>query len=136
VAYGILGDFIIKLEKGGEASEGKDSVRRCGRDVIVRKTLFPGGQTVGCQKLFDREVHELYNLRVVDIDNRDETGTCGQNCFFCIRRSPICVVYGWTRLVELNSKDVGELLYAKWANRYSKAVEETLCEFSLLVMDA
>jgi hypothetical protein len=68
---------------------------------------------------------KLDNLGVVNIDDGDKTGACGQDGLFCIGRSPIWVKCGGSRYVKSNCKNLCEFLDAKGANGHGEALKET-----------
>jgi hypothetical protein len=65
----------------------------------------------------------------------DQTGACGQHCPFCIPWPGSFVGRSVRCHVELDCKNVRELLNAKWANGHKEALEEPFGIFSFLVID-
>ena len=79
---------------------------------------------------------KLNNFGPSDIDDRNQTGTRRQDRFARIHWAPIWIKRGCCCLVEANSKYLGKFFNAKRTKRDSEASEETLCVFSLLLIDA
>jgi|SRR6266849_10755951 len=87
------------------------------------------------QVFLDGGMRELDYLAFSLTDGGDETGACGQHCPFCIPWSGSPVESYGRCDVELDCKNDGELLNAKWANGHREALEQPFGIFSFLVID-
>ena len=133
--YNISADFVIELEEYAEASICKRGMRRFGEDVIEWKLSFGICEALRCQELLDRGMRELDYLAFSLTVCRDQTGARGQHGPFRIPWLGSFVKRSRRCHVELNSKNVCELLNTKWANRHREALEQSLGIFSFLVID-
>jgi hypothetical protein len=111
-------DSVVKLEEDAEASVRKGGMCRFGENVIVLKTFLSFRESLRRQVLLDGEVGELYHPMASPVDDRDQTGTYGNDRFFWVCWTPIFVKSGECLLVELNRKDLRELFNTKRAYRY------------------
>jgi hypothetical protein len=88
-----------------------------------------------CQEPLDGGMRELDYLAFSPTDGGDQTGACGQHCQFCIPWPGSFVERSGRCHVELDCKNVRELLDAKWANGHREALEQPFGIFSFLVID-
>jgi hypothetical protein len=78
---------------------------------------------------------ELDDLGASDIDDGNQTGTCRQDRFARINRSPKGIKCGERCLVEPDGKDLRKFFDAKRTDGDSEASEKTLRVFSFLLID-
>jgi hypothetical protein len=81
-------------------------------------------------------MRKLNNWQPVNIDNRNQARTSGQHCFLPILGPPIHVVSGKLSVVKPDGKNFGELVDVKWANGNDEALEQSMGEFSFLLLNA
>ena len=117
VSYVVFVNFVVEVEENTEASVCKDGMCRFGENVIVQKTFFSGHESLRCQVLLDGEVRELYYLMASPASNGNETGTYGDNHFFWVCGTPICVKCRECFLIELNCENLHELFDTKRVSR-------------------
>src|SRR5712691_2604867 len=98
--------------------------------------FFGRRESLRCQILFDGEMRKLYDSVAFLINDGNETSTCRHYCFFCVWCPKILVERWGVCRIELDCKNLSELLDAKWANGLREALEQTLRIHSLFFIDA
>jgi len=136
VSNGVSVDFVIEGEEDAEANACKGGVCRFGENVIAPKTFFSRRESIRCQVLLDGEVRNLYDSVAFSINDFNETGTCRHYCFFCVRWPRFFVERWGVCRIELDCKNLSELLNAKWTNGLGDALERTLGISSVYFNDA
>ena len=135
VTYGISVSFVIELEEDAQASVCKGDMGRFKKDVIEWKMSCGLCEPLRCQELLNGGMRELDYLAFSLSDNGDKAGACGQHRPFCVPWLGSFVKRSRRCHVELDGKNIRELLDAKWADGYREALEQPSSIFSFLLID-
>src|SRR6266852_356374 len=98
--------------------------------------FFGRRESLRRQVLFDGEMRKLYDSVAFPINDGNQTSTCRHYCFFCVRWPKFFVERWGVCRIELDSKNLSQLLNAKWADGLGEALEQTLRIYSLFFIDA
>ena len=109
-------DLVTETKQDAEARPGKSGMGRMKEDVIARKMYCRVGEARGHQEFFDGEVRKLYDRRIIDIDDGNQTGTSRKHSLMGILGAPVVMTFRILSGIHLNGEYFHKLFNTKRAN--------------------
>ena len=127
-------DVVVKMNEYAQARCRKKSMR-WSLENVKAGNIIGYCDAIRGQIFFHREVRELDNFLVTDVDNSNQSGTSRQYEFFWILGTQTSIECGDGFHIGSNCKKFCELLDTKRTLGYDQALEKTIGVVPFLFVD-